>query len=348
MRLQIASDVESPINRKEPHVKTIRWAALAAVLVALLATGCTHRPGEPLTRSGDEIIVAGQLFHTGTRVITFLDPEGYNAYRAYRHFNNAETMPSNPVDKGNPNRYSPTRRNLDPALQETVDKDGWTLENLRKQVDQFVIHYDVCGTAQQCFYILHDYRGLSVHFMLDLDGTVYQTLDLRERAWHGNHANDRSVGIEIAHPGAYGKPEEIQKWYRLDGPWPVLDLERIGHREMYSGDYVPQPTRKELIEGDIQGRHLYQYDYTEAQYKALIKLTAGINAALPKMALTVPGGEKSVIPKVLSKDELAAFSGLIAHWHIVPEKVDPGPAFDWARVLEGARRQRGLAGALGL
>ena len=185
MRLQIASDVESPINRKEPHVKTIRWAALAAVLVALLATGCTHRPGEPLTRSGDEIIVAGQLFHTGTRVITFLDPEGYNAYRAYRHFNNAETMPSNPVDKGNPNRYSPTRRNLDPALQETVDKDGWTLENLRKQVDQFVIHYDVCGTAQQCFYILHDYRGLSVHFMLDLDGTVYQTLDLRERPGTG-------------------------------------------------------------------------------------------------------------------------------------------------------------------
>ena len=95
---------------------------------------------------------------------------------------------------------------------------------------------------------------------------------------------------------------------------------------MYVGDYVPQPTRKELIEGDIQGRHLYQYDFTEPQYKALIKLTAAINAALPKVALTVPGGEKSVITKVLPAEELAAFSGLIGHWHIVPEKVDPAAA----------------------
>jgi len=36
----------------------------------------------------------------------------------------------------------------------------------------------------QCFKVLHDHRDLSVHFMLDLDGTIYQTLDLKERAWH--------------------------------------------------------------------------------------------------------------------------------------------------------------------
>jgi len=44
------------------------------------------------------------------------------------------------------------------------------------------MHYDVCGVSRQYFKVLHDYRGLSVHFMLDIDGTIYQTLDLNERA----------------------------------------------------------------------------------------------------------------------------------------------------------------------
>ena len=48
---------------------------------------------------------------------------------------------------------------------------------LQQVVDQFVIHFDVCGTSRRCFEVLQDKRGLSVHFMLDIDGTIYQTLD---------------------------------------------------------------------------------------------------------------------------------------------------------------------------
>ncbi|MEM9559092.1 MAG: N-acetylmuramoyl-L-alanine amidase, partial [Planctomycetota bacterium] len=36
-----------------------------------------------------------------------------------------------------------------------------------------------------------------------VDGTIYQTLDVTERAWHATKANSRSVGIEIAQIGAY-------------------------------------------------------------------------------------------------------------------------------------------------
>ena len=34
--------------------------------------------------------------------------------------------------------------------------------------------------------------------MLDVDGTIYQTLDVKERAWHATTSNTRAVGIEIA------------------------------------------------------------------------------------------------------------------------------------------------------
>jgi hypothetical protein len=43
-------------------------------------------PGTPLPRAGDEIVVAGQLFHTGAPVVLWTDPGGYDAYRSERRF----------------------------------------------------------------------------------------------------------------------------------------------------------------------------------------------------------------------------------------------------------------------
>ena len=81
---------------------------------------------------------------------------------------------------------------------------GWSLERLQGVVDQCVLHFDACGSSRRCFEVLHDQRFLSCHFLLDVDGTIYQTLDLKERAWHATSSNDRSVGIEIANVGAQG------------------------------------------------------------------------------------------------------------------------------------------------
>src|SRR5262245_14105287 len=68
------------------HARPLPIAPL--VLLGLLA-GCAPsriEPGTPLTRTGDEIVVCGQLFHTGTPVVLWLDPGGYDAYRVENHF----------------------------------------------------------------------------------------------------------------------------------------------------------------------------------------------------------------------------------------------------------------------
>jgi N-acetylmuramoyl-L-alanine amidase len=60
---------------------------------------------------------------------------------------------------------------------------------------------------------------------------------------------------------------------------------------------------------------------------------------LPEIEPDYPrDAEGNLINNVLSKDELDAYSGLIGHYHITKVKVDPGPAFDWDRVTDGARR----------
>src|SRR6185436_10066958 len=184
----------------------LAFPPLPLFLLALVwMTGCKTAPppGTIAARKGDEIVVAGQFVHTGTPVVLWLDPGGYDAYRVERRFSpfeksDWETSTKDVRDLRTPNRYGLRHNSLTDKEIEQVRGGGWDLSLLQKVVDQFVIHFDVCGTSRQCFKVLHDHRDLSVHFMLDVDGTIYQTLDLKERAWHATSSNTRSVGIEIA------------------------------------------------------------------------------------------------------------------------------------------------------
>src|SRR5436190_15373687 len=61
---------------------------VAGLLAVLTFSGCrtVYRPGAPELRRGDEIVAAGQFFHTGTKVVLWIDPGGYDAYRVERRF----------------------------------------------------------------------------------------------------------------------------------------------------------------------------------------------------------------------------------------------------------------------
>jgi N-acetylmuramoyl-L-alanine amidase len=325
----------------------LRWPAVAALLCALplvLPAGCAApgrygQPGEPLERVGDEIVVCGQLFHTGAPVVLWTDPGGYDAYRAHRHFQPDEWMPSKPVSD-EPVRYDSWRGHLPEDVAGQIRTEGWTLPLLQQWVDLFVIHYDACGTSRRCFQVLHDLRGLSVHFMLDLDGTIYQTLDLKERAWHAGTANDRSVGIEIANIGAYENMDTLERWYAqdADGRTCVTFPEQLGEPGIRTPGFVARPAREGVFTREINGRKLYQYDLTGEQYDSLIKLTATLCQVLPRIQPDYPrDAEGNLRTTTLSEEEMAGFSGLIGHWHVTTAKVDPGPAFQWDRLISSVR-----------
>ena len=337
-----------------------RIAALACCCLISATLGCAPRafpPGRLLERAGDEIVVCGQLFHTGTPVVLWTDPGGYDAYRVEKRFDNPRLAAPQPAasqsgDTAVKARYGSWRKHLPAEDWDAVWRDGWTLERLRKHVDLFVIHYDVCGTSRQCFKVLHDRRNLSVHFMLDIDGTIYQTLDLKERAWHAGTANDRSVGIEIANMGAYPAPKggetgesklpkALAEWYEPDGGGGVrikLPL-AMGDGGVRTAGFVGRPARP-LVTGRVHGRELAQFDLTDEQYAALVKLTATLTRVLPRIRPDCPRDANGK-PRwdLLSSEEMTGFSGLIGHYHVTTDKVDPGPAFDWERLIAGIRRQ---------
>ena len=331
----------------------LRVGLTFAILAAWVIAGCTSKSqprakaGQKIERRGDEIMVAGQMFHTGAPVILWTDPGGYDAYRTERRFSpldQADYAATTQQVKGinSPNRYGLRRSVLSTQQAEQVRGGGWPLELLQDKVDQFVIHYDVCGTSAQCFFILHDVRDLSVHFMLDVDGTIYQTLDLKERAWHATIANSRSVGIEIANIGAYGvnaTDSPLEQWYPHDSSGKRrLALPIYVKKGNLPADFVGRPIREEAVVGEIQGKQLKMYDLTPQQYDSLTKLTATLCKVFPKIKCDYPKDEKGqLINHKLTAEQFAAYQGVLGHYHIDTGKTDPGPAFQWERVINGAR-----------
>ena len=190
---------------------------------------------------------------------------------------------------------------------------------------------------------LQDVRDLSVHFMLDLDGTIYQTLDLKERAWHATTSNDRSIGIEIANMGAYpvGGKNPFDRWYRheTNGATVITIPERLGDGGILTPNFQGHPARSEPVRGKVQGEDLEQYDYTPEQYAALTRLTASLCKIFPKLQCRYPtDADGKLIPKKLSDDELNAYQGVLGHYHVQKNKTDPGPALNWDAVIGGAKR----------
>jgi N-acetylmuramoyl-L-alanine amidase len=334
---QRSPEPANPARNSARRLQPQRSAAcLIACIAMLLLVRCTTKPTASATSNAAEllaandcIIVAGERIRVGTRVVTWLEPDGYNAYLEGKHFDRSE-----PAD--GERRYA-SRRNL-PA---GVDPSKLTHEDLKQVVHQFVVHYDQAGCSRQCFKVLQDVRKLSVHFMLDLDGTIYQTLDLKERAWHATVANDFSVGIEVAHAGAWASPlnADMRRWYEQDAEgWRQKFPKWMPISGIRTKDFVARPDRPDFISGEVQGQTFHQFDFTTQQYRALAKLIAGLNRALPRIEIDAPRNKDgTVINHVIEEANLRQFDGIVGHFHVQKNKRDPGPAFQWERVLREAR-----------
>jgi N-acetylmuramoyl-L-alanine amidase len=299
-----------------------RLLPAVALLALTVLAGCRTPPAAPppAADTGDTIIVAGRRFPAGTRVVTWRDPAGYDAYAVQPAIHGRR-----PLGRAVPADRAPT------------------LAELQKHVDRLVIHYDAAGLSRICFEVLKQ-RRLSAHFLLDVDGTVYQILDLQERAWHAGASNDRAIGIEIANLGAYAPADAktLAAWYRLGpaGQTRLVPPAAAGDpRLLYPGAGL-RPQRPEPVKGRIHGRDLVQYDFTPGQYAALIKLTAALHRVFPRIRLDCPRDAAGrVLTTRLPEDQLATFRGVLGHHHLQTDKLDPGPAFQWDAVLNGAKRE---------
>ena len=177
------------------------------------------------------------------------------------------------------------------------------------KIKQIILHHDGMNSARQCFGVLEQ-RGLSTHIIIQKDGKVYQTLDLGFAAFHaGNKRNSGSIGIDLNNPVKPG---------------------RLGGRPDRRGG---------VFRGRINGKVHASMGYTNAQYESLIAVLRGLSAYFSGLNnLTAPVGDDGKVLTTVLDDP--GFNGLVGHLHVSATKWDPGPGFDWERVLIGVRGTR--------
>lgn len=163
----------------------------------------------------------------------------------------------------------------------------------------FVNHWDVCLSSASMARVIEK-RGISIHFGIDNDGTIYQLLDTQHAAWQagGRRWNHDSIGVEIAN-AYYPK---YQSWYERNGfgPRPVL---RKGEVKCHSGTL-----------GEHLGFYPVQIEAAKALWKAIHKALS--------IPLECPTENGEMITTVDPRCEASKFEGFINHYNLTKRKID--------------------------
>lgn len=161
----------------------------------------------------------------------------------------------------------------------------------------FVLHWDGCKSSRSCYEVLLQ-RGLSVQFMLDADGSIYQGIDPADgTCWHAGSVNRRAWGVEICNPVYLNRQDASH-------PRPVTTMGVRGDKTKILGFYPEQ------IEAVVKLCH-WVCEY------------AGIPKQLPAHNGSV-GVYNSYIKGPGDKWQVNGFQGVCGHFHQDDNKCDPG------------------------
>jgi hypothetical protein len=169
----------------------------------------------------------------------------------------------------------------------------------KRNIRLFVNHWDVCLNSTSCASVLNR-RGISVHFLIDNDGTIYQALDMQHGAWHAGHvrSNRASVGVEISN-AYYPK---YQDWYVKNG---------FSERPIVEDAWVHGEELDPFL-----GFYPVQIEALKALWKA-IHQSAGVELQTPLDQNTSKTSTKYYQDALYSN-----YSGFVSHYHISKKKID--------------------------
>ena len=195
------------------------------------------------------------------------------------------------------------------------EQSGLRFDGLRtrKETRAVVLHWTGGnGLAPQVYRTLRTRKnergrvlGLSVQFVIEPNGTIYQFCDASARCQHAgsiddtNHdglqesANACTVGVEIVNPASS-----------------IANTRGI---------------RRALVREEIHGVDQVATAFTAEQTASAIALTRALCAAYG-LPLVVPMDGDQVLSTVMPEAEFATFRGVLGHLNLTTRKRDPGLA----------------------
>ncbi len=252
---------------------------------------------EPGITDDTSIVIDGKAFDIGVRVVKWYDKGGFSGYGC----------------------KSVTVREKDDR------SEGYKVRRIRgarfgkrkngyDSITQFMFHHtggDGDG-AKRVFNTLHNQRGLSVHFVIDDDGTVFQFLDPFAKAWHAGSHNNCSIGVEL---NLFPLVKKNPNYYSEKRNARTNNVEHnVGISTRHNKDY-----------------HCFMMP--ELQVDSAARLAAGVWAGLYDVTgngrfATAPmfPAESDSTSGFIAKGEVQDAKdhiGLIGHFHATRRKIDP-------------------------
>jgi N-acetyl-anhydromuramyl-L-alanine amidase AmpD len=168
---------------------------------------------------------------------------------------------------------------------------------------RIILHHDGALSSASTTTILQR-RGLSYHFSIDNDGTIYQLVDLADTAWHTAGQNDDSIGVSLSN----------------------------AFYTSFRGRYQPPRTEGRAT---LNGRTIHYLDFYPEQLSACRELVAAL-----ALRYGIPLDTHSAQGFVAEQSELLR-PGIYAHYHFNAGKVDP-VGLDIPALLKAVRETKAL------
>ncbi|TMQ08195.1 MAG: hypothetical protein E6J90_41205 [Deltaproteobacteria bacterium] len=262
-----------------------------------------------MVKPSGNLIIGGEVFNINAPLVNWHEGPKWDATSEYCIPTNTERAPPCMTTGGGQYPYGPpplpyTRRYAwRPGLGPNPKASA-----VKAVVKQFVVHHDGCASADMCFNVLHNERGLSVHFLIDNEGTIYQTIDLGLMAYHASDWNTYSIGVELCNFGeAFRRPDYYEGG--RNGP------------------------RRDFAYCKINGNTLKAFDYTAPQIESFTRLGRELLRLLPNLPAEYPQSSPGEPSWETMKDAAIrreTYAGYVGHYHINTQKWDPGP-FDFRK-----------------
>lgn len=180
-----------------------------------------------------------------------------------------------------------------------------------RDIHEIVTHWDATLSAKHCYNILLR-RGISTHFCIDNDGTIYQMVDPKNVAWHVRGHNNHTIGVDFSN--AY----------------------YLKYNDRYEKMGFPRrPILNSKVHGVALGEHLGYYPIQIKAYKKLIKTLTDYSG----IPLRTPTDAKGNLMRHVYSDALhKKFEGIICHYHLTRNKIDCA-GLELTKIIEEIREE---------
>ncbi len=122
----------------------------------------------------------------------------------------------------------------------------------KKKISFLIFHYTETNNLTKAIKLLTGKkRRVSCHYIIDTNGTIYNLVDEKKRAWHAGESmwkrskdiNSRSIGIEVVYPGEIigkkYKKKQIESIIKLSlslkKKYKILNQNILGHSDIAPG-----------------------------------------------------------------------------------------------------------------